>query len=117
MNRQISMVVATLLLAGFAGTAQACAPVAGQCYQIPLGYTGCAAGSTINHGGYNYVTQDNGTMLLSQSACCSSYYAPTTYVTPAYSTSYCATSSYTCYPCYYHHFRRHCYRGCRSYWW
>jgi hypothetical protein len=44
--------------------AQTAAPVAGQPYQIPAGYTGYGAGTLISYGGFNYVIQDNGTMLL-----------------------------------------------------
>jgi hypothetical protein len=47
--------------------AQAQEPVAGQHYAIPPGFEGSSAGSLISYGGYDYVTQDNGTMLLSAS--------------------------------------------------
>lgn len=36
-----------------------------QYYQVPAGYGGYAAGTTINHGGYNYIIQPNGTMAPS----------------------------------------------------
>jgi len=39
-------------------------PIAGQPYQVPAGYTGYAAGAVITYGGYNYVIQGDGTMLL-----------------------------------------------------
>jgi hypothetical protein len=53
-----------LLFLSFAGTAMAQAPVAGQPYFVPAGYEGYGAGTTISYGGYNYVLQGNGTMLL-----------------------------------------------------
>ena len=40
------------------------AQVAGQPYLIPAGFEGYAAGTLITYGGYNYVTQPDGTMLL-----------------------------------------------------
>jgi len=39
-------------------------PIAGQPYQVPAGYTGYGAGAVITYGGYNYVIQGDGTMLL-----------------------------------------------------
>lgn len=55
-----------LLLLGFSAPARAQAPVAGQPYQIPAEYSSYSAGALINYGGYNYVIQDNGTMLLAE---------------------------------------------------
>ena len=55
------------LLVTFSGTARAQGPVAGQPYQVPAGYQSYGAGTLIAYGGYNYVIQSNGTMLLSGS--------------------------------------------------
>lgn len=40
------------------------APIAGVPYQIPPGFGGYGAGTIISYGSYNYVVQNNGTMLL-----------------------------------------------------
>jgi hypothetical protein len=45
-------------------SARAQAPVPGQPYQVPDGYTGYGSGTLISYGGYNYVIQGDGTMLL-----------------------------------------------------
>ena len=55
------------LFLAMAGSANAQAPMAGQPYAIPAGYEGYSAGTPITYGGYNYVIQDNGTMLLADS--------------------------------------------------
>ena len=56
-----------ILFLAMAGSANAQAPMAGQPYAIPAGYEGYSAGTPITYGGYNYVIQDNGTMLLADS--------------------------------------------------
>ena len=56
-----------ILFLATAGSANAQAPMAGQPYAIPAGYEGYSAGTLITYGGYNYVIQDNGTMLLADS--------------------------------------------------
>jgi hypothetical protein len=48
----------------FTSVTTARAQVAGQPYLIPAGFEGYAAGTLITYGGYNYVTQPDGTMLL-----------------------------------------------------
>jgi hypothetical protein len=57
----------TVLLGLLGATARAQEPIAGQPYAIPRGYESYPVGSLITYGGYNYVTQDNGTMLLANS--------------------------------------------------
>jgi hypothetical protein len=42
-------------------------PCPGQPYAIPPDYEGYSSGSLITYGAYNYVIQDNGTMLLADS--------------------------------------------------
>jgi hypothetical protein len=54
------------LLLPICGIARAQGPVAGQRYQIPAGYESYGAGTLINYGGFNYVIQGDGTMLLAQ---------------------------------------------------
>jgi len=54
------------LLLSLCGTAKAQGPVAGQPYQVPAGYEAYAAGTLISYGGFNYVIQGNGTMLLAE---------------------------------------------------
>ena len=56
-----------ILFLAMAGSANAQAPMAGQPYAIPAGYEGYSAGTPITYGRYNYVIQDNGTMLLADS--------------------------------------------------
>jgi hypothetical protein len=56
-----------ILFLAMAGSANAQAPMVGQPYAIPAGYEGYSAGTLISYGGYDYVTQDNGTMLLADS--------------------------------------------------
>jgi len=54
------------LLFSLCGTARAQGPIAGQPYQVPAGYEAYGAGTLISYGGFNYVIQGNGTMLLAQ---------------------------------------------------
>jgi hypothetical protein len=68
MKRHILMTFCGAALLSWCGTANAQAPVAGQPYQVPAEYASFAAGSAINYGGYSYVIQANGTMLLSNPA-------------------------------------------------
>jgi hypothetical protein len=59
------MTISLIVLLGLLNASvQAQEPVAGQPYAIPLGYESYPTGSLIIYGGYNYVTQGNGTMLL-----------------------------------------------------
>jgi hypothetical protein len=59
------MAVSLTVLLGLLGAyARAQEPVAGQPYAIPQGYESYPAGTLITYGGYNYVAQGNGTMLL-----------------------------------------------------
>jgi len=60
------MIVAMLTCLGFSTPAHAQAPTPGQPYQIPAGFEGYGPGTLIAYGGYNYVTQGDGTMLLQQ---------------------------------------------------
>lgn len=67
------------------------AQVAGQPYQIPAGFESYPAGSLITYGGYNYVTQPDGTMLLAaqQPQTLQQYTIPYTTTTPyVYTTPY-----------------------------
>jgi len=61
------MIVAMITCLGVFTPAHAQAPIPGQPYQIPAGFEGSSAGTLIAYGGYNYVSQDNGTMLLADS--------------------------------------------------
>jgi len=58
--------VASLL--AWCGTVRVQAPVAGQPYQVPGAYAAYAAGTAITYGGYRYVIQGDGTMLLASQA-------------------------------------------------
>ncbi|MGO9923414.1 MAG: hypothetical protein ACLQIB_53025, partial [Isosphaeraceae bacterium] len=58
------MIVAMLTCLGVSTPAHAQAPTPGQPYQIPAGFEGYGPGTLISYGGYNYVTQGDGTMLL-----------------------------------------------------
>lgn len=68
-----------LLVQQPAATTNSQAPVAGTAYQIPPGYEAYAPGSTISYGGYSYVVQSDGTMLLVQQPGYTSYYVPPSY--------------------------------------
>ena len=57
------MIVAMLTCLGVSTPAHAQAPTPGQPYQIPAGFEGYGPGTLISYGGYNYVTQGDGTML------------------------------------------------------
>jgi hypothetical protein len=61
----LTVLCGTMLIAMPSG-ARAQAPILGQPYQVPFGYSGYGAGTLINYGGYNYVIQGDGTMLPSQ---------------------------------------------------
>ena len=54
-------VLMVMLVCGAAGSTMA--QVAGQPYQIPAGFESYPAGTLITYGGFNYVTQPDGTML------------------------------------------------------
>jgi hypothetical protein len=64
MKRHYMMAICGALLLSYCGLVNAQSPVPGQPYQVPDGYTGYAAGTAISYGGYNYVIQPGGTMLL-----------------------------------------------------
>jgi hypothetical protein len=53
-----------VLLLALGGVARAQEPFAGQPYQVPPGYEMYGAGTLISFGGFNYVVQGDGTMLL-----------------------------------------------------
>jgi hypothetical protein len=53
-----------VLLMSFGGAARAQEPIAGQPYQVPPGYEMYGAGTLVSYGGFNYVVQGDGTMLL-----------------------------------------------------
>jgi hypothetical protein len=63
MKKSLPMLALAVLFLG-AGTARAQSPVLGQPYQVPPGYESYVAGSVVAYGGYNYVIQGDGTMLL-----------------------------------------------------
>jgi hypothetical protein len=63
MRRYIHSAICGLVILAASQAAQAQSPVAGQPYQVPDGFTGYA-GTTIAYGGYIYVLQGDGTMLL-----------------------------------------------------
>ena len=64
MRRYLPLMFAGLACLAMIDSAHAQAPIAGQPYQIPDGYTGYGSGTLINYGGFNYVIQGDGTMLL-----------------------------------------------------
>lgn len=67
------------------------AQVAGQPYQIPAGFESYPAGTLITYGGYNYVTQPDGTMLLAAQQpqqTVQAYTVPYTTTVPYYTTPY-----------------------------
>lgn len=53
-----------MIVVGLTFPSSILAQVAGQPYQIPPGFESYSAGTLITYGGYNYVTQPDGTMLL-----------------------------------------------------
>jgi hypothetical protein len=57
----------TLLLGLVGASAHAQGPVPGQPYAIPQGYEGYSPGTLVAYAGYNYVIQDNATMLVADS--------------------------------------------------
>ena len=64
-------------------------PVAGVAYQVPSAYASVPPGTLIPYGGFNYVAQGNGTMLLAASQAAApppvaSYAPPVTYANPGY---------------------------------
>lgn len=82
---------ASVLIGGLAlcPEAKAQVPVAGVAYQVPSAYASVPPGTLIPYGGFNYVAQGNGTMLLAASQAPSpppvaSYAPPVTYVNPGY---------------------------------
>jgi hypothetical protein len=77
MKRSTIVPALALLCLTVCGTARAQSPVVGLLYQVPVGYAGYAAGSVISYGGYPYVTQGDGTMVLGSSPTYS--YQPTAY--------------------------------------
>ena len=115
MKKSLSALALAVVMFGASGTAKAQAPVFGQPYQVPAGYEGYGCGTPVAYGGYNYVIQGDGTMLLgSSSVTCNpqpaavAYYVtqPTGYYYPHRHHGYYArwAPSYTS-----------CYGGYRSY--
>jgi len=70
-----------LLIVSSANPVRAQAPIPGQPYQVPAELASFAPGTLATYGGYNYVIQGDGTMLLAeqQGFTYSSYYVPPTY--------------------------------------
>jgi hypothetical protein len=66
MKKNTLMALLVGLLLPICGIARAQGPVAGQPYQVPAGYESYGAGTLISYGGFNYVIQGDGTMLLAQ---------------------------------------------------
>ena len=64
MRRYLLSAICGLMVLSFTQPSRAQAPVAGQPYQVPDGYAGYGAGTSIVYGGYSYVIQADGTMLL-----------------------------------------------------
>lgn len=63
------------------------APVSGQPYMVPTGYESYGPGTLISYGGYNYVIQEGGTMLLTSSPYETgsiSYYTTPSYSAPMF---------------------------------
>jgi hypothetical protein len=94
-----SMLIGVLgaLLIGIPAAARAQAPIVGQPYQVPAEYSAYVPGSVVNYGGYSYVIQGNGTMLLNQQPTTSLYVEPvyqTGYVQPSVPTYYVQSSTY-----------------------
>jgi len=65
MKKLLPMFALAVLFLSACGSAMAQAPIAGQPYQVPPGYEGYGAGTLVAYGGYSYVIQGDGTMLLS----------------------------------------------------
>jgi len=64
MRRLTFMAFFGLLSLATSGSAHAQGPCPGQPYQVPAGYEAYGPGAPINYGGYNYVIQRDGTMLV-----------------------------------------------------
>jgi hypothetical protein len=64
MRKLCLMAVCGFMLAACPLAAHAQAPIPGQPYQVPPEYGAVAGGSQIAYGGFNYVSQGDGTMLL-----------------------------------------------------
>lgn len=82
---------AAMLIGGlsFGTVALGQAPVAGVAYQVPVTYRSVPPGSLINYGGYAYVAQSDGTMLLAAVQApapppVASYAPSVTYANPGY---------------------------------
>jgi hypothetical protein len=66
MKKMTFMALLAGLLLPVCATANAQGPFIGQPYQVPPGYEAYGAGTLIRYGGFNYVIQGNGTMLVAQ---------------------------------------------------
>lgn len=84
-------IAASILIGGFALSpeSRAQAPIAGVAYQVPSMYASVPPGTLIPYGGYSYVAQGNGTMLLAAAQAAApppvtSYAPPVTYANPGY---------------------------------
>lgn len=86
MTKPLGRALMVLLICGSGLSARA--QVAGQPYQIPAGFESYPAGTLITYGGYNYVTQPDGTMLL---AAQQPQQAVQTYTVPYTTTRYYTT--------------------------
>jgi hypothetical protein len=65
MKKSLSALAVAVVILGASGTAKAQAPVYGQPYQVPACHQGACVGTPVSFGGYNYVINGGGTMLLS----------------------------------------------------
>lgn len=87
--RRLLAATFVIVAAEFGGDLYAQAPVAGVAYQVPSAHANVPPGTLIQYGGYSYVAQGNGTMLLTAQQAAApppvATYAPgVTYTNPAY---------------------------------
>jgi hypothetical protein len=68
MKTSVLIVAVGVLSLSLSRPANAQVPIPGQAYQVPDGYSAYGAGTTIAYGGYSYVIQNDGTMLLADQA-------------------------------------------------
>ena len=80
MRKLCLMAVCGFMIASSPSLVRAQAPAPGQPYQVPAELAGLAPGMQANYGGFNYVIQGDGTMLLAEQpgVSYSSYYVPPT---------------------------------------
>jgi hypothetical protein len=88
--RHFATAAIMLFAGGFIGAeARAQAPIAGVSYQVPSTYAGVPPGTLVVYGGYSYVAQGDGTMLLAANQAptpppVATYSPGITYANPAY---------------------------------